>query len=195
PQGRAAPAARRQAGPQDHRAAPARAAARGAAGHPGVAALRHRPAAEPPRARADGRGAARRGHRPEAARAAAARSVPRRHAGQVLQKHVARLETRPSNIEGKGETLARDLVRNSLRMRPDRIIVGEVRGGEVLDMLQAMNTGHEGSMTTIHANNPRDAMSRMEAMAGLSGVAMPEALVRQTISRALNIAAQSTRAT
>src|SRR5213079_2946739 len=106
---------------------------------------------------------------------------------QLQQKHVVRLETRPPNIEGRGEILARDLVRNSLRMRPDRIIVGEVRGGEVLDMLQAMNTGHEGSMTTIHANSPRDAMSRMEAMVGMSGVVMAESLVRQTIARSLDL--------
>jgi pilus assembly protein CpaF len=114
---------------------------------------------------------------------------------QLQQKHVVRLETRPPNIEGKGEILARDLVRNTLRMRPDRIIVGEVRGGEVLDMLQAMNTGHEGSMTTIHANSPRDAMARLESMAGMSGVTMPEALVRQTIARALDVVVQLGRGT
>jgi pilus assembly protein CpaF len=112
---------------------------------------------------------------------------------QLQQRHVVRLETRPPNVEGRGEILARDLVRNSLRMRPDRIIVGEVRSAEVLDMLQAMNTGHEGSMTTIHANSPRDAMSRMEAMTGMSGVTMPDALVRQTIARALNVVVQLTR--
>jgi pilus assembly protein CpaF len=114
---------------------------------------------------------------------------------QLQQKHVVRLETRPPNIEGRGEILARDLVRNSLRMRPDRIVVGEVRSGEVLDMLQAMNTGHEGSMTTIHANTPRDALTRMEAMVGMSGVTMTEQLTRQTISRAINIVVQLQRGT
>jgi pilus assembly protein CpaF len=114
---------------------------------------------------------------------------------QLQQRHVVRLETRPPNVEGKGEILARDLVRNSLRMRPDRIIVGEVRSAEVLDMLQAMNTGHEGSMTTVHANSARDAMSRMESMTGMSGLTMPDALVRQTIARALNVVVQLTRGT
>jgi pilus assembly protein CpaF len=114
---------------------------------------------------------------------------------QLQQRHVVRLETRPPNVEGRGEILARDLVRNSLRMRPDRIIVGEVRSAEVLDMLQAMNTGHEGSMTTVHANSPRDAMSRMEAMTGMSGLTMPDALVRQTIARALNVVVQLSRGT
>ena len=93
---------------------------------------------------------------------------------QLQQHHVVRLETRPPNIEGKGEVLARDLVKNALRMRPDRIIIGECRGGEALDMLQAMNTGHEGSMTTVHANTPRDALSRLEAMVGMGGVHMSE---------------------
>jgi pilus assembly protein CpaF len=114
---------------------------------------------------------------------------------QLQQKHVVRLETRPPNVEGRGEILARDLVRNALRMRPDRIIVGEVRAAEVLDMLQAMNTGHEGSMTTIHANNARDAMSRIEAMVGMSGVNMSEMLVRQTIARSLEIVVQLSRGT
>jgi pilus assembly protein CpaF len=114
---------------------------------------------------------------------------------QLQQRHVVRLETRPANIEGKGEILARDLVRNSLRMRPDRIIVGEVRAAEVLDMLQAMNTGHEGSMTTVHANSPRDALSRLESMVGMSGVVLPEVLVRQSIARAINIVVQLSRAT
>ncbi|HVR60915.1 MAG TPA: CpaF family protein [Polyangia bacterium] len=112
---------------------------------------------------------------------------------QLQQRHVVRLETRPPNIEGRGEILARDLVKNALRMRPDRIIIGECRGGEVLDMLQAMNTGHEGSMTTVHANTPRDALSRIEAMVGMGGIQMSEALVRQTISRALNVIVQLTR--
>ncbi|HEY0709878.1 MAG TPA: CpaF family protein [Polyangia bacterium] len=114
---------------------------------------------------------------------------------QLQQRHVVRLETRPPNVEGRGEILARDLVRNALRMRPDRIVVGEVRSAEVLDMLQAMNTGHEGSMTTIHANTPRDAMSRIEAMVGMSGVNMSESLVRQTIARSLEIVIQLARGT
>ena len=110
---------------------------------------------------------------------------------QLQQRHVVRLETRPPNIEGKGEIIARDLVRNALRMRPDRIVVGEVRGGEVLDMLQAMNTGHEGSMTTVHANTPRDALSRIEAMVGMARrAAVASARSRQTISRALNVIVQ-----
>ncbi len=114
---------------------------------------------------------------------------------QLQQRHVVRLETRPPNIEGKGEILARDLVKNSLRMRPDRIVVGEVRGGEVLDMLQAMNTGHEGSMTTVHANTPRDALSRLEAMIGMSGVPLSEDATRATISRGLNVIVQLNRFT
>ncbi|HEX9051328.1 MAG TPA: CpaF family protein [Anaeromyxobacter sp.] len=114
---------------------------------------------------------------------------------QLQQHHVVRLETRPANIEGKGEIVARDLVRNSLRMRPDRIVVGEVRGGEVLDMLQAMNTGHEGSMTTIHANSTRDALSRLEAMVGMSGVPLSDGAIRQMISRALNVVVQLNRGT
>jgi len=114
---------------------------------------------------------------------------------QLQQKHIVRLETRPPNIEGKGEVIARDLVKNALRMRPDRIIIGECRGGEVLDMLQAMNTGHEGSMTTVHANTPRDALSRVEAMVGMGGVQMSEALIRQTIARSLNVIIQLSRGT
>jgi len=112
---------------------------------------------------------------------------------KLQQPHVVRLETRPPNIEGTGEIVARDLVRNSLRMRPDRIVIGEVRGAEVLDMLQAMNTGHEGSMTTVHANSPRDALGRLEVMVGMSGVPMTELAVRQTISRALNVIVQLSR--
>jgi pilus assembly protein CpaF len=112
---------------------------------------------------------------------------------QLQQRHVVRLETRPPNIEGKGEIVARDLVRNALRMRPDRIVVGEVRGAEVLDMLQAMNTGHEGSMTTVHANSPRDALSRLEAMIGMSGVPLSEGATRATISRGLNVIVQLAR--
>ena len=114
---------------------------------------------------------------------------------QLQQKHVVRLETRPPNIEGKGEVIARDLVKNALRMRPDRIIIGECRGGEVLDMLQAMNTGHEGSMTTVHANTPRDALSRVEAMVGMGGIQMSEMLIRQTIARSLNVIVQLARGT
>ena len=106
---------------------------------------------------------------------------------QMKQEHVVRLETRPSNIEGKGEITQRDLVRNSLRMRPDRIIVGEVRGGEVLDMMQAMNTGHDGSLTTIHANAPRDALLRLETLVAMAGLNIPNEAVRRYISSALNV--------
>ena len=106
---------------------------------------------------------------------------------QLKQEHVVRLETRPPNIEGKGEITQRDLVRNSLRMRPDRIIVGEVRGGEVLDMLQAMNTGHDGSLTTIHANSPRDALLRLETLVALAGLNIPNEAVRRYVSSALNV--------
>jgi pilus assembly protein CpaF len=112
---------------------------------------------------------------------------------QLQQRHVVRLETRPPNIEGEGAIVARDLVRNTLRMRPDRIVVGEVRGDEVLDMLQAMNTGHEGSMTTIHANSARDALSRMESMVGMSGVPLSDASIRQIIARALHLIVQLSR--
>ncbi len=106
---------------------------------------------------------------------------------QLQQPHVVRLEIRPANIEGKGEIVQRDLVKNALRMRPDRIIVGEVRGGEALDMLQAMNTGHDGSLTTIHANTPRDALTRLEHMVGMSGVPIPALVVRQQIAAALDL--------
>lgn len=112
---------------------------------------------------------------------------------QLQQPHVVRLETRPPNIEGKGEVTQRMLVRNSLRMRPDRIIVGEVRGAEVLDMLQAMNTGHEGSMVTIHANTPRDALTRLESMMSMSGVSLPPKAMRQQISSALTALVQISR--
>jgi pilus assembly protein CpaF len=105
----------------------------------------------------------------------------------LQQPHVVRLETRPPNLESRGEITQRDLVRNSLRMRPDRIIVGEVRGAEVLDMLQAMSTGHDGSISTIHANNPRDSMGRLEMMMMLSGFALPERAMRQQIASAVNI--------
>lgn len=106
---------------------------------------------------------------------------------QLQQPHVIRLETRPPNIEGKGEIVQRDLVKNALRMRPDRIIVGEVRGAEALDMLQAMNTGHDGSLTTIHANSPRDALTRLEHMVGMSGVPIPALVIRQQIAAALDL--------
>ena len=112
---------------------------------------------------------------------------------QLQQEHVCRLETRPPNIEGKGEITQRDLVRNSLRMRPDRIVVGEVRGAEVMDMLQAMNTGHEGSMTTVHANTARDALIRMETMISLSGFTIQEKAMRQMISSSLNLIIQLAR--
>jgi pilus assembly protein CpaF len=106
---------------------------------------------------------------------------------QLQQDHVIRLETRPSNIEGKGQITQRDLVRNSLRMRPDRIIVGEVRGEEVLDMLQAMNTGHEGSLASIHANSARDALIRLETMVALTGVDITAKFLRHYISSALDV--------
>jgi pilus assembly protein CpaF len=112
---------------------------------------------------------------------------------QLKQEHVVRLETRPANIEGKGEITQRDLVRNSLRMRPDRIIVGEVRGAEVLDMLQAMNTGHDGSLTTVHANSPRDALMRLETLVALSGFTIAPGFIRRYISSALEIIIQLTR--
>jgi len=109
---------------------------------------------------------------------------------QLQQEHVVRLETRPPNIEGRGEVGQRDLVKNALRMRPDRIIVGEVRAGEAFDMLQAMNTGHDGSMTTIHANTPRDALSRVEQMIGMSGIDIPARSARSQIASAINVVIQ-----
>ena len=109
---------------------------------------------------------------------------------QLQQEHVARLETRPPNIEGRGEVTQRDLVKNALRMRPDRIIVGEVRAGEAFDMLQAMNTGHDGSMTTIHANTPRDALSRVEQMIGMSGIDISATSARAQIASAINVVIQ-----
>jgi len=112
---------------------------------------------------------------------------------QLKQDHVVRLETRPPNIEGKGEVRQRQLVINSLRMRPDRIIVGEVRGEEAIDMLQAMNTGHEGSMTTIHANTPRDALSRLETMVAMAGFNLPDKAVRAQIASAINVVVQIAR--
>ncbi len=112
---------------------------------------------------------------------------------QLQQPHVIRLETRPANIEGKGEINPRALVRNALRMRPDRIVMGEVRGGESVDMLQAMNTGHEGSMTTIHANNPRDAISRLENMISMSGINLPHSTCRQQIASAITVIVEANR--
>ena len=106
---------------------------------------------------------------------------------QLRQDHVVRLEYRPPNIEGRGEVTIRDLVRNSLRMRPDRIIVGEVRGGEALDMLQAMNTGHEGSMSTLHCNSPRDGLNRLETMVMMAGIELPVRAIREYISSALRL--------
>jgi pilus assembly protein CpaF len=112
---------------------------------------------------------------------------------QLQQPHVVRLETRPPNIEGKGEITQRDLVKNCLRMRPDRIIIGEVRGAEALDMLQAMNTGHEGSMTTIHANSTRDALSRLEVMVAMAGYDIPLRALRTQIASAVQLVVQVRR--
>ena len=112
---------------------------------------------------------------------------------QLQQIHVGRMETRPPNVEGKGEVTARDCIKNALRMRPDRIIVGETRGEEVIDMLQAMNTGHDGSMTTIHANNARDGISRLENMIAMAGIEMPLKAVRSQISSAVNLIVQASR--
>jgi len=112
---------------------------------------------------------------------------------QLQQEHVLRLETRPANIEGKGRVNATDLVKNALRMRPDRIIIGECRGGEALDMLQAMNTGHDGSMTTVHANNPRDAISRIETLVNMSGCDLPLSAVRKQIASAVHLIIQASR--
>ncbi len=112
---------------------------------------------------------------------------------QLKQEHVVRLETRPPNIEGKGEVTQRDLVRNTLRMRPDRIIVGEVRGGEALDMLQAMNTGHDGSLSTIHANTARDALARLETMVLMAGMDLPERAIKEQIASALNVVVHLSR--
>jgi pilus assembly protein CpaF len=113
---------------------------------------------------------------------------------QLQQSHVGRLETRPANIEGRGEVTQRDLVKNALRMRPDRIILGEIRSGEAFDMLQAMNTGHDGSMTTVHANTPRDALSRVEQMIGMAGLELSPRSIRQQIASAINVIVQAERA-
>jgi pilus assembly protein CpaF len=112
---------------------------------------------------------------------------------QLQQPHVIRMETRPVNIEGKGEITQRALVRNALRMRPDRIVIGEVRGAEAFDMLQAMNTGHEGSFTTIHANTPRDALARLENMIGMANLNLPHKAARQQIASAITVVIQGLR--
>jgi pilus assembly protein CpaF len=112
---------------------------------------------------------------------------------QLQQPHVVRLETRPPNIEGRGEVTQRDLVRNSLRMRPDRIVIGEVRGGEAIDMLQAMNTGHDGSLTTIHANTPRDALARLETMIQMTGLRLSDRAMRQQVASAIDLVVQVAR--
>jgi pilus assembly protein CpaF len=112
---------------------------------------------------------------------------------QLRQEHVIALETRPSNVEGRGRVSVRDLLINSLRMRPDRIVVGECRGGEALDMLQAMNTGHDGSMTTVHANNPRESISRLETMVLMAGADLPNRAIREQIGSAINIIVQQSR--
>jgi pilus assembly protein CpaF len=112
---------------------------------------------------------------------------------QLQQEHVVRLETRPPNLEGSGEVTQRDLVRNALRMRPDRIILGEVRGGEALDMLQAMNTGHDGSLATIHANSPRDALTRLETMVSMAGLSIPDKAIRHQMASAINVVIQLAR--
>jgi pilus assembly protein CpaF len=114
---------------------------------------------------------------------------------QMQQPHVVRLETRPPNIEGRGEVTQRDLVRNALRMRPDRIVVGEVRGGEAIDMLQAMNTGHDGSLTTVHANSTRDALARLETMVQMTGMRLSDRGMRQQIASAVNVVIQVARLT
>jgi pilus assembly protein CpaF len=114
---------------------------------------------------------------------------------QLQQPHIVRLETRPPNIEGRGEVSQRDLVRNALRMRPDRIVIGECRGGEAIDMLQAMNTGHDGSLTTIHANTPRDALARLETMIQMTGMRLSDRAMRQQIASAVNLVIQVARLT
>jgi pilus assembly protein CpaF len=112
---------------------------------------------------------------------------------QMHQDHVLRLESRPSNIEGKGEVAIRDLVRNSLRMRPDRIVVGEIRDAAALDMLQAMNTGHDGSISTLHANTPRDALARLETMVMMAGMDLPVRAIREQVASAVDLVVQQTR--
>ncbi|MGH9008383.1 MAG: CpaF family protein, partial [Acidimicrobiia bacterium] len=112
---------------------------------------------------------------------------------QLHQEHVLSLESRPPNIEGKGEVRIRDLVRNTLRMRPDRIVVGECRGGEALDMLQAMNTGHDGSITTVHSNSPRDTLARIETMVLMAGMDLPVRAIREQMSSAVDLIVHLTR--
>jgi pilus assembly protein CpaF len=112
---------------------------------------------------------------------------------QLHQAHVVRLESRPANIEGKGAVTIRDLVKNALRMRPDRIVVGECRGGEALDMLQAMNTGHDGSLTTVHANSPRDSIARLETLVMFAGVELPSKAIREQIVAAIDVIVQLNR--
>jgi pilus assembly protein CpaF len=112
---------------------------------------------------------------------------------RLPQEHVVPLESRPANLEGRGAVLIRDLVRNALRMRPDRIVVGECRGGEALDMLQAMNTGHDGSMSTLHANTPRDALARLETMVLMAGMELPLRAIREQVSSAVNLVVQIAR--
>ncbi|MHB8069778.1 MAG: CpaF family protein [Desulfobaccales bacterium] len=112
---------------------------------------------------------------------------------QLQQEHIVRLETRPANLEGMGEITQRDLVKNALRMRPDRIILGEVRSGEALDMLQAMNTGHDGSLATIHANSPRDAITRLETMVAMAGLSIPDKAIRHQVSSAVDVVIQIAR--
>jgi pilus assembly protein CpaF len=112
---------------------------------------------------------------------------------RLRQRHVVRLESRPANLEGRGEVTVRQLVRNALRMRPDRIVVGEVRGGEALDMLQALNTGHDGSLTTVHANSPEDALRRVETLALMAGVGLPHAAVREQVASAIELVVHQSR--
>ena len=112
---------------------------------------------------------------------------------RLQQPHVARMETRPPNLEGAGAVTTRDLLRNALRMRPDRIIIGECRGGEAFDMLQAMNTGHDGSLTTIHANSPRDAIGRLELLVGMAGFELPLSVLQRQIGSAINVIVQTAR--
>jgi Flp pilus assembly CpaF family ATPase len=112
---------------------------------------------------------------------------------QLGQDHVVRLETRPKNIEGEGEVSIRDLIKSCLRMRPDRIVVGECRGGEALDMLQAMNTGHSGSLTTVHANNPRECIGRLETLVMMAGMGLPLKAIRETVASAVNLIIQQSR--
>ena len=112
---------------------------------------------------------------------------------RLPQTHVVRLESRPPNMEGRGAVAIRDLLRNALRMRPDRIVIGECRGGEALDMLQAMNTGHDGSITTAHANSPRDVIARLETMSLMSGIELPARAIREQIASAIHLVVQTTR--